>query len=150
MERYDTNYFMWPVTTEGSNCNSSSVWPVTTEENNHNCSNVNSSFQDDSISNTESVLAVSASAHAQDSSCVSQALSAFSLPAPAGSVIPIIGADKATQYEATDAMIANFVNSDLIVELNDRDSACTSLSDGFTFSKDYGTPKSLYSSVTDL
>ena len=45
--------------------------------------------------------------------------------------------DAATQYESMDAMLASFISSELIVELNDRDSTCTSLSDGFTFSRDY-------------
>ena len=66
------------------------------------------------------------------------------------SMLSLHSADKGTQYENTDAMIANFVNSDLIVELNDRDSACTSISDGFTFSREYGVPKPLHSNVTDL
>ena len=66
------------------------------------------------------------------------------------SILSLHSADKGTQYENTDAMIANFVNSDLIVELNDRDSACTSISDGFTFSREFGIPKTQRSSETDL
>ena len=66
------------------------------------------------------------------------------------SMLSLHSTDKGTQYESTDAMIANFVNSDLIVELNDRDSACTSISDGFTFSREYNTPKAIRNSATDL
>ncbi|CAH1783198.1 unnamed protein product [Owenia fusiformis] len=46
-----------------------------------------------------------------------------------------------TQYENTDAFVASFLSSDLIVELNDRDSACTEISDGFTFSRDFQLPE---------
>ena len=66
------------------------------------------------------------------------------------SMLSLHSTEKGTQYESTDAMIANFVNSDLIVELNDRDSACTSISDGFTFSREYGALKALHNNATDL
>ena len=38
---------------------------------------------------------------------------------------------------SVDHMIANFVSDELIGELNDRDSTCTSVSDGFVFSRSY-------------
>ena len=40
---------------------------------------------------------------------------------------------------SVDHMIANFVSDELIGELNDRDSTCTSVSDGFVFSRSYDT-----------
>ena len=55
-----------------------------------------------------------------------------------------------TQYENMEAMIATFISNDLIVELNDRDSTCTSVSDGFTFSRDYGTPQGIEDGGTEL
>ncbi len=55
-----------------------------------------------------------------------------------------------TQYENMEAMIASFISNDLIVELNDRDSTCTSISEGFTFSRDYGTPQPIEDGGTEL
>ena len=42
-----------------------------------------------------------------------------------------------TQYENMDALVASFLSEELIGELNDRDSNCTSVSDGFQFVRDY-------------
>ena len=61
-----------------------------------------------------------------------------------------VTSDVGTQYESMDAMLAAFISNDLIVELNDRDSTCTSVSDGFTFSRDYGSPHSIFDGTTEL
>lgn len=44
-----------------------------------------------------------------------------------------------TQYDNSDVMIPSFVSEELIGELNDRDSTCTSISDGFTYARDFRT-----------
>ena len=47
--------------------------------------------------------------------------------------VSVVSADMGTQYEHSDAMISSFVTNDLIVELNDRDSTCTSTTEGFEY-----------------
>ena len=55
-----------------------------------------------------------------------------------------------TQYDCDDVMIPSFVSEDLIVELNDRDSTCTSVSDGFTYCDDYSSSPNARQGVTEL
>ena len=56
-----------------------------------------------------------------------------------------------TQYENSDVMIPSFVTEDLIGELNDRDSTCTSISDGFTYARDFSTETREYKvGITEL
>ena len=55
-----------------------------------------------------------------------------------------------TQYETSDVMIASFITEELLGELNDQDSTCTSISDGFVFTHDYTLPMSSREDVNKL
>ena len=63
-----------------------------------------------------------------------------------GTLSPVVSIGNSS----VDHMIANFVSDELIGELNDRDSACTSISDGFVFSRSYGSERSYNTAATIL
>ena len=64
--------------------------------------------------------------------------------------IPPLSPVASVSNSSVDHMIANFVSDELIGELNDRDSACTSVSDGFVFSRSYGSQRSYSTAATIL
>ena len=64
--------------------------------------------------------------------------------------VPPLSPVASVSTSSVDHMIANFVSDELIGELNDRDSACTSVSDGFVFSRSYGSQQSYSTAATIL